>query len=220
MYPKRILLDVESQRDFFSPGGACYSPEAAKAARRIYRLFAWARRCRVPVISTVLRVRPGQRGPICNCPHCLEGTEGEGKLPKTVLSRRINLGLRNTTDLPDHIFQRYQQVIFEKRHTDIFAHARAERLITELPMATFVVCGAGIAAGIVQAAVGLRSRGFPVVLAQDAVVAVRSAAARMAYLRMQAKGVVFAPTAEILAPPVRAERRALGSPRAPGRQVI
>ena len=114
------------------------------------------------MISTVLRVRKFERGPLsCNVPYCVEDTEGEKKLAKAILPRRINLGLRNSTDLPPNIFKHYQQVIFEKRDTDIFAHARAERLITELPQgASFIICGAGISFGIVQAAVGLRSRGL------------------------------------------------------------
>ncbi|MCD6304552.1 MAG: isochorismatase family protein, partial [Planctomycetes bacterium] len=194
MTPDRILLDIDCQRDFFSPGGTCYTPAAGPVARNIYRLFTWARIYRVPVLSAVLRVRPGDQGPLADRPHCIDGTEGEKKLPKTILARRINLGLRNTTDLPDHIFRDYRQVILEMRHVDLLAHARAERLITELPPVTFVICGAGVAGGIVKAAVGLRSRGFAVIVARDAVLTLRPAAAEMARLRMEAKGVIFAPT--------------------------
>jgi nicotinamidase-related amidase len=197
----RILLDIETQRDFFSPDGSCYRPQADKAATQIWRLFGWARTHGVPVISTVLRVRKFERGPLsCNVPYCVEDTEGEKKLAKAILPRRINLGLRNSTDLPGNIFKHYQQVIFEKRDTDIFAHARAERLITELPQsASFVICGAGISFGIVQAAVGLRSRGFGVILATDAVLELPDELCEMAYLRMDAKCVIRATTSEIVA---------------------
>jgi nicotinamidase-related amidase len=206
MISDRVLLDIESQQDFFSPEGALYRPESSRVARRIARLFAWSRVNDIPVISTVLRLRAGERGPLSSKPYCVDDTEGEQKLAKTVLARRINLGLLNTTDLPDHIFQRYQQVIFEKRNADIFGHARAERLITELPLCTFVLCGAGISAGIVQAAVGLRSRGFPVILASDAALAVSPEQAMMAHLRMAAKGVVYATTESIIAPVAKPRR--------------
>ncbi|MGB2819637.1 MAG: isochorismatase family protein [Phycisphaerae bacterium] len=220
MPPDRILLDIESQRDFFRPGGSLYGPGAAETARRIYRLFAWARAYRIPVISTVLRVRRGELGPLAAVPHCVEDTDGERKLPGTVLGRRINLGLLNTTDLPDHILVRYQQVIFEKRSTSIFSHARIERLITELPPVTFVLCGAGIAHGIVEAAVGLRRRGFGVILAEDAALAVDADAAEMARRRMEAKGVVFATTEGIVAPPVHVPRRRFRSPQPTERQAL
>jgi nicotinamidase-related amidase len=201
----RILLDIETQRDFFVPGGSCYRSGATEAADQVYRLFQWAKEQSVPVISTVLRVRDGL-GPLSATPHCADGTDGERKLSRTVLPRRVNLGLLNTTDLPGELFARYQQAIFEKRQTDIFAHARLERLITEIREATFVICGAGVAHGIVQAAVGLRSRGFGVIVAEDAIVDLGHPLAAMARLRMEAKGAIFAPTSEIIAPRPRKTR--------------
>ena len=204
---KKILLDLETQRDFFTPGGSCYTRDASAVAGRIYQLFAWAGKYGIPVISTVLRVRPNERGPLAKIPHCIDGTDGERKLSRTVLSQRINLGLRNTTDLPVDIFQRYRQVIFEKRHTDIFAHARAERLLTELSAATFVICGAGLAGGIAEAAIGLRMRGFGVIVASDAVLDLGDTPAEMARLRMEAKGTIFVPTRKIISPrPCRRSR--------------
>jgi nicotinamidase-related amidase len=221
MHPDLIIMDIEAQRDFFCPGGSCYSGQARPAARNIHRLFAWARICHIPVVSTLLRVRRGEQGPLADVPHCVEGTVGEQKMPKTALGRRINLGLRNTTDLPDHIFRQHQQVIFEKRHTDIFAHARAERLITELPQTTFVLCGAGVAGGIFQAAVGLRNRGFGVILARDAVLEVRPAAAAMALLRMEAKGVAMIATENIIAPTLKPRKhRPFRTPASAARQAF
>lgn len=197
---ERILLDVETQKDFFCSGGRFYEPACDKAARNIRRLFTWAKATHTPVLSTVLRVRAGDLGPYGPLPHCVEGTEGEQKLRGAVLPRRVNLGLLNSTDLPSGLFGQHQQVIVEKRDTDIFAHARLERMITELRGVTFVICGAALAGGIAQAAVGLRSRGFGVIAVQDAILDLHDKLTPMAQLRMQAKGVIFVPTAEVVAP--------------------
>ena len=205
---ERIVLDIGTQRDFFLPSGSLYTDAAAEAAKSIYRVFEWVRANNIPVISMVLRVRPPGRGPMGERPHCVDGTSGEKKLPRTVLPRRVNLGLLNSTDLPGDLFGRYQQVIFEQRDTDIFAHARAERLLTELRGSTFILCGAGVAQGLVQAAVGLRTRGFGVIVAGDAIVDFGHPRAEMARLRMQAKGAIFAPTADIIATPIPRKRRA------------
>lgn len=191
-------MDIETQHDFFVPGGSLYTLAASDCAEQVYRLFRWARVNRVPVISTVLRVRRHQQGPSRPVPYCIEDTEGEKKLLRTVLPLRVNLGLRNITDLPVDLFSRYQQVIFEKRYTDIFLHAAAERLITDIDAATFVICGAHVAHGIVEAALGLRNRGFGVILATDAVLGIGDPGEPMAYKRMEAKGVVFAPTQKII----------------------
>ena len=216
LVPERILLDIETQKDFFEVGGSCYVAGSAAIARRVYRLFDWARYEGVQVISTVLRNRPGERGTMRPVDHCIDGTHGEQKLERTILDTCINLGLRNSTDLPLDLFERHQQVIFEKRHTDIFLHTRAERLITELGQTTFIICGAGVAGPIIQTAIGLRVRGFGVILASDAVVDFGDSEADMAYRRMLAKGVVFTRTSQIIAArgawkPARSFRRALSA---------
>ncbi|KPK84503.1 MAG: hypothetical protein AMJ81_05315, partial [Phycisphaerae bacterium SM23_33] len=201
MHYSKVLLDIDVQRDFFSPGGSCFNAQSVEAARNVRRLFAWARKNRVPVISTVLRVRDGKIGPLAAVPHCIEQTKGEKRVRGTVLPRCIDLGLRNVTDLPQDIFEQYQQVIFEMRFTDIFAHGRIERLITELDAKTFIVCGAGSAHGIVEAVVGLRQRRFEIILAADAILDLEDPGAEFAWLRMLAKGAVPLGTGEIVAMP-------------------
>ena len=193
-----ILLDMEAQRDFFSRGGSCYRRNSSSVAGRIYDLFKWARRLRIPVMSTVLRLRPGKVSILSHIPHCIEGTDGERKLTRTVLAKRIDLGLRNTTDLPADIFERYRQVIFEKRCPDIFAHARPERLISQLQAGTFVICGAGFAGGIVETAIGLRNRGFAVIVASDAVLGL-DGDIPMARSRAEVKGALFLTAGRIIA---------------------
>lgn len=206
-----ILLDVEVQKDFFQPGGALYNRANNRVTANIYRLFDWARATGSFVVSSVLLVRPGQRGPLSDVPHCVEGTGGEAKLARTLLTRRINLGLGHNMDLPGDLMQTYQQVIFEKRDPDIFRHVRAERLITELPPGlTFVVCGAGVAHGIKQAVVGLRSRGHSVLVAEDAVLDLAAPAAEMAWLQMVAKAARPMSTAQIFHDLAPVRRRQAG----------
>lgn len=205
---KRILLDISAQRDFFSPRGSCFSGQSAEAARNVRRLFKWARKSRVPVLSTVLRVRNGEIGPLAPVPHCLEGTEGEKRIFATVLTGCIDLGLRNVTDLPEDIFEQYRQVVVEMRFTDIFSHGRIERLLTELDAESFVLCGAGSARGIVEATIGLRQRRFEVVLAADAILDLDDPGAEFAWLRMLAKGAVPLSTKEIVTAPCPEARSA------------
>ncbi len=193
-----ILLDMETQRDFFCRGGSCYTKASSGAAARIYDLFKWARGLRIPVMSAVLRLRPNQKSVLSETPHCIEGTDGERKLVRTVMSNHIDLGIRNSTDLPPDIFERYRQVIFEMRNPDVFAHPRSERLITQLKASTYVICGAGLAGGIVEAAVGLRNRGSAVIVASDAVLDLEGDAP-MARLRAEVKGALFLTTNRIIA---------------------
>ncbi|NBB95646.1 MAG: isochorismatase family protein [Planctomycetes bacterium] len=197
-----ILLDIETQRDLFLPSGSCYTPQAAEARKNIYKLLDWARTNGQPIISTVLRLPRGHIGPLADVPHCIEDTAGERKLSKTLLNNYHNLGMSNNTDLPPDVFSRHQQVIIEKRHTDIFKHGRAERLVTESNGNTgFVVCGGAVHAGVVEAAVGLRSRGFTVIVPRDAVVTLDDPRAEYAVQRMDAKGVLMTRTHDVVTQP-------------------
>jgi nicotinamidase-related amidase len=198
---ERILLDMEVQKDFFCRTGRFYSKTNGQALKHIKELLKWAKIQRVPVISTLLRTdrsRPCREHP----PYCIEGTEGELRVPRTVLRNHIAFGTRRTTDLPECILDHYQQVIFEKRSLNILSSLRVERLLTQLSgSGTFILCGAGVAGGIVQAAITLRSRKFGVILASDAVADLGDPDTEMAKRRMAAKGVIFCPTATIIAPP-------------------
>ena len=194
-----VLLDIETQRDFFDPDGACYLPASLAVARQVRRLFHWAKATHTRVISTVLRLARGELGPMSTEPHCIADTRGEQKLPGTILPSRTNYGLRNVTDLPDDPFAEHQQLIFEKRNTNILEHARVERLITEMGPAAFIVCGAGVGQGIVEAVVGLRNRGYEVFVAGDAILDVHAPGQYLPLERMTAKGAIFVPTDHIVA---------------------
>lgn len=196
-----VLIDLETQRDFFMPDGSFYMPRADVIRKNIYTLFDWARRQRIPVISSVLRVHHGDLGPLGPRPHCVEGSNGERKLLNTIIHPMIDLGMRNSTDLPNNLFDCYSQIVIEKRVSDLFLHARAERLFSEFigKEKCFVLCGADVTGGLTLTALGLRSRGFNVVLAADGFLSPgKWDSANLEIPRMRAKGVVFMRTADII----------------------
>jgi len=194
-----VLIDVHVQKDLFLRGGSLYRPQTANVTANVYRLFRWARTHRIPVISMLLQVRARRRGPFGRRRHCVEGSGGEVKPSRTLLTRRVNLGLAHTPDLPEDIFDQYQQVLFETRNVDPFAHQKFERLITELPQdRRFILCGATVASGIKQTVLGLRSRGYDVVIAEDAVLGLSEPGTNMAWLQMLAKNAEPRSTDEIV----------------------
>ena len=204
---ERILLDMEVQKDFFCRSGRFYSRTNGPVLRHIKELLKWAKNQCVPVVSTLLRA---SRTTVDydHLPYCIEGTEGELRVPRTVLPNHIAFGTRRTTDLPESILDHYQQVIFEKRDLDILSNLRIERLLTQLSgNATFILCGAGLVGGIARAAITLRSRKFGVIIANDAIADLGDPSTEMALRRMAAKGVVSCLTSAIIAPPVATKRK-------------
>ncbi|MBT3198898.1 MAG: isochorismatase family protein [Phycisphaerales bacterium] len=201
---ERILLDMEVQADFFCSSGRFYSKKNGQALKQIKQLLRWAKTQSVPVISTLLRTVSGTGGPH----YCIEGTPGELRVPRTVFPNHRAFGTRRTTDLPQDILEHYPQVLFEKRDTNALSNLRIERLLTQLNgNTTFILCGAGLADGIAQTAIALRTRKFGVILAQDAVADLGDPNADMALRRMLAKGVICCPTSKIIAPPKLVKRK-------------
>jgi nicotinamidase-related amidase len=194
-----VLLDLHVQKDLFFPGGSLYREGVDRTTSNIYRLVRWARRTGTPIISAVLLARQGHHGPFALEPHCVEGSGGEEKLPRTLLPHRINLGLAHTADLPRDVLAEYDQVVFETRDEDVFHHQKFERLITELlGDHSFVLCGATAAAGIKQAVLGLRGRGFEVVVVKNAILDLDDPETEMAWLQTMAKGAQLMSTAQVV----------------------
>ena len=192
-----ILLDIDTQEDFFLPAGSLYTGAAEVIRTNIYKLFGWAKRKEIPIISTTLRLTPGAAGPYGTRSYCQQSTHGEMKLSRTRLMHSVNLGIRNISDLPGDLFEHYQQVIVERSFMDVFRHQRLERLIMQNRHARFVVCGAGLCRSVVQAVIGLCARGIPTIVPVDSVLNIVNDDTQMVWKRMLAKNALLTHAHEV-----------------------
>jgi len=183
---RRVLVDIDTQYDLFNHS----AQDITVLLRRIRRLMAWARVQHIPVISTALaRPRPENNViPPGSLNNCMEGTFGQRKISYTQLPTRIRFGAENRLDLPRNLLGQYQQIIFEKRTEDPFAHPRADRLLTELKIEEFILFGMGIDKAIKAAALGLLYRRKQVLIVTDAVNSADRRTTIMSLRQMEAKG--------------------------------
>ena len=198
MQYERILLDFETQRDYFDACGKCVYKNADRVISNVRRLFKWVRREHVPVISTMLWTPQSRDATLGDNSVCVAGTPGSKKVGGTILPKHIIFDYRNSTDLPCALFESYQQVVFESRFSDIFAHPRIDRLVTQLGPSTYIICGATLDASVIQAVLGLRSRGASVIVVRDAVLVPDGYDAEMGYRRVAAKGAVLCSTSQVI----------------------
>ena len=91
---KRILIDVDTQKDFFLAEGKACVRNHRRVLANIRRVMAWTRRDQIRVISTVQCWNPNGH----DAETCVLGTAGVYKVPYTLRNRRFTFESGDTTD--------------------------------------------------------------------------------------------------------------------------
>jgi len=189
---KRVLVDVDTQKDFLIACGASCIKNHRRILMNIRRAYAWARTRHIRVISTAL-CKPGKNGDN----FCIAGTDGQKKVSYTLRNKRFIFEADNSTDLSRDLFTRFDQIILNKRCENPFDEPRVERLLTELKADEFVVIGAMAEGAVALTVLGLLQRGKRVVVLTDAVGVLDRHAADIAFRKMKAKGAILSETKNI-----------------------
>ncbi len=190
-----ILIDINTQRDFFlAEGNACIRNHRRVLAN-VRRMMAWARARNIRTISTC-EVYPNHNG-ICPGGYCIDGTEGQKKISYTLLSNPASFPADGSTDLPIDILRRHRQIILNKRCVDPFDEPRIERLLTEVHADNFVLIGACAEGAVKATALGLLQRGKRVSVVVDAVGSLDKREAKLALRKMDAKGAKLIETKKL-----------------------
>jgi nicotinamidase-related amidase len=191
---KRILIDVDTQREFFVAAGASCIRNHRRVLANIRRVVAWARLKNIRMISTARVYDNGTK----DHEGCLESFDGPKKISYTVRKRHISFAADGCTDLPRDIFRQYDQVILEKRSIDPFEEPRADRMLSELRASEFVLIGGTMEGAVKATALGLLARRKNVTILTDAVGSRDKAAAQVALRKVEAKGAKLAETKAML----------------------
>ena len=181
---KFVLIDVNTQKDFFLANGKALVRNHRRVLSHIRRIMAWARLKNVPVISTCeIYTRDHHIAD-----YCIAGTEGQKKIRYALLNNRTSFQADDSTDLPADILRQHKQVIFYKRSPDPFDEPRIERLLSEIKAGVFIVIGASVEGAIASTVLGLLQRGKNVSVVVDAVGSRQKREAKLALRKMRAKG--------------------------------
>jgi nicotinamidase/pyrazinamidase len=185
-----FFLDIDTQRDFMLPSGALYVPGAERIIPKLRRLFDFARKNEITIVSSMdthLKDDPEfQQFP----PHCIQGTEGQRKIDETLMPRPLvfqNKAVdRNLLDA----IRKNQQIILEKQSLDLFSNPMTDRLLRALPPRA-IVFGVTTEYCVRIACLGLRRRKIQVALITDAIRAIASKSEKEALEEMRQAGVEF-----------------------------
>ena len=190
-----IVIDVNTQKDFFLAGGNSCIGNHRRVLANVRRIIAWARRNNVRVISTC-EVYPNGNG-ASEPGYCMDGTEGQEKIRYTLLNNRASFAADDGSDFPEDVLRRYRQVILHKRSIDPFDEPRIERLLSEVRAENFILIGASAEGAVKAAALGLLQRGKKVVVVADAVGSHNKRESKLAFRKMSAKGAKLVETKKL-----------------------
>ena len=191
---KKVLIDIDTQRDLFVANGAASVFNHKQLLGNIRRVMAAARHNHIPTISTAQMYDSHYHNP----GFCLAGTNGLRKLRYTIRDNYLYYPTSDSTDLPCDLLSRYKQVIFYKRCADPFQEPRLDRMLTELKAKEVFLIGATAEGAVKATALGLLKRGKKVSIFADAVGTRNRSAAHRAFREMTAKGAVLFKATEIL----------------------
>jgi nicotinamidase/pyrazinamidase len=191
-----FFMDIDTQRDFMLPGGGLYVPGAERIIPRLRRLFDFARRHGITIVSSADAHTPDDPEFRQFPPHCVQGTEGQKKIDETLLPRPVTIENRVVDRNVLELIRKYQQVILQKQALDVFTNPMTERLIRALPQRA-VVFGVTTEYCVRHACAGLRRLGVKTVLVTDAICALAPGSGESALAEMERTGVEFI-TAEML----------------------
>lgn len=193
-----VLIDLNTQRDFFEPTGACPVLDTVALCACLRRVIAWAKWNQVPIVSTMDSHRKAeviQYGP---ARHCIDGSNGQSKLPFTLLRNRVFVAGDNTLSVPIDLFGRHQQVIFPQRSKDLFANPKADRFITQLQAREFILFGAVAENEVKAAALSLLARDKRATVLVDVCGSWNRSESDFSFRQIAAKGATLLTVDELL----------------------
>ena len=192
---KRLLLDIDTQRDFLLAEGKSCVKNHSEVLANIRRIMAWSRRKHIPIISTA-EVHPNHNGESA-VTFCLDGTTGQRKISYTLTSHRVSFPADNLNVLPADVWHSYRQIILHKRCSDPFEEPRIERLLSEVQVGEFILMGAGTEEAVTATALGLLHRGKKVTVIVDALGSYNKRETNLALRKMNSKGAKLITTEEL-----------------------
>ncbi len=185
-----FFVDVDTQRDFMLSTGSLYVPGAERIIPKLRRLFDFAKKNQISILSTTDAHVAADPEFAQFPPHCVAGTDGQRKLDETLLPRPLVIANKPADRNLMDALRKHQQIIIEKQALDMFTNPVSERLLRVLPPHA-IVFGVATEYCVKLACLGIRRAGVPVALVTDAAKGLSPKTEKEALEEMRQAGVEF-----------------------------
>jgi len=208
-HPETLFWDVDTQVDFMRESGALYVPGAEEIIPNLGRLTEAARMAGVPVVASAddheaddAEISSDPDFSTTYPPHCMRGTPGQEKIPRTRLPGTVLIGHQALApeDLAERVAGARDALVILKKQFDVFTNPNTEPILDLLRPAKIVLYGVALDVCNRAAVEGLWSRGHhDLTVVTDATAALDEERGRELLEEWQDRGVELATTDEILA---------------------
>jgi nicotinamidase-related amidase len=163
-----FFLDIDTQRDLILTSGSLYVPGAERLMPKLRRIFDFARKHDIFVLSSADAHEQDDVEFQTLPPHCLQKTEGQRRIDETLLPRPFVFENKPVDRNLIEIIQKNRQVIIQKQSFDIFSNPVTEKLLRALPPHA-IVFGVPLEHSVRIACLGLLGMGIKTAVISDAV---------------------------------------------------
>jgi len=173
---RRILWDVDTQRDFMLPHGKLYVPGAEEIAPAMKRLVDAARAAGLPHVAsaddhelTDPEIVDDPDFTNTFPPHCLRGTRGAEKIPETQQEDPLPLALLPyPPGLVPGLIEGRREILLLKKNFDVFTNPNTQAVVDALDPEEIVLFGVATDVCDNAAILGFLQRGRRVRFVEDA----------------------------------------------------
>src|SRR5215472_16570100 len=175
-----VFLDVDTQVDFMSPGGALYVPGAEQIVPNLKKLMAHAREQGIPVISSADAHPPDDPSFSEWPPHCVLGTPGQRRIPETQSPSALLVPNLPGAFHPPLDWSRHVVLEIEKQAYSVAANCNFATVLATLGPSRFIVFGVATEYCVKESALALRALSVYVDLVVDAIRPITEEGGRLA----------------------------------------
>ncbi len=191
---KRIIIDVDTQKHFFTSASSVCVRNHRRVFANILRIVNWARHQKIQLLSTVQIL-----GDESHLALPVTAIEGYNKMDHTKRKRCNTFIADDRTDIPGGLFEHHDQVILYKRCFDPFREPKADRILTEIKASEFILIGTPTEAAVKATALGLLARQKNVTVVTDATGPLGKESGEIALRTIQERGVRLSRTRDLMA---------------------
>jgi len=180
------FFDVDTQIDFMNPAGKLYVPHAKDIIPRLVQLMTYARKRKIPVLSSADAHAPDDPEFKIWPPHCVTGTRGQQHIKETSLPGALTIPMRSEPFIPPEKWP--AQIVIEKDVYETSANPNFGAILKALGERRYIVFGVATEFCVRADVLALRERNKPVQLVTDAIKAIDEIDGRKAIDEMTAAG--------------------------------